>query len=210
MTNHSYDDDLRDGYSGRRAGEDSADREISLGMPTILGMFFALALALAAVFGLGYTLGRRSAQPAAVFADPTLAPGVGSAKPSAGTSGQAAVPILPPADVPAQPAVQTQTVPLTPVSAPATPAPAPASAPQPTTSNQQPATVFYVQVAAVSSQDVADILTSSLQKKGYTVEVRHEPQDKLLHVQLGPFSDRKEADAMRARVLADGFNAIVK
>jgi cell division septation protein DedD len=67
-----------------------------------------------------------------------------------------------------------------------------------------------VQVAAVSSQDVADILISSLTKKGYNVAVHHEPQDKLLHVQIGPFADRKDADAMRQRVLADGFNAIVK
>jgi DedD protein len=67
-----------------------------------------------------------------------------------------------------------------------------------------------VQVAAVSSQDVADILLSSLQKKGYSVAIHHEPQDKLLHVQIGPFADKKEAEAMRQRVLADGFNAIVK
>jgi cell division septation protein DedD len=86
----------------------------------------------------------------------------------------------------------------------------PASAPQLTTNNQPPTASFIVQVAAVSSQDVADILTSSLQKKGYTVAVRHEPQDALLHVQIGPFTDRKDAEAMRARVLADGFNAIVK
>ncbi len=67
-----------------------------------------------------------------------------------------------------------------------------------------------VQIAAVSSQDVADILTSSLQKKGYSVSVRHEPQDKLLHVQIGPFATRQEAVTMQQRVLADGFNAIVK
>ena len=50
----------------------------------------------------------------------------------------------------------------------------------------------------------------ALKKDGYAVVVRHEPQDKLLHVQIGPFTDRKDAEAMRARVLADGFNAIVK
>ena len=83
--------------------------------------------------------------------------------------------------------------------------------PLPATSNQQPTTgnSFMVQIAAVSSQDVADIL-ASLQKKGYSVSVRHEPQDKLLHVQIGPFATRKEAEAMQQRVLADGFNAIVK
>jgi cell division septation protein DedD len=91
---------------------------------------------------------------------------------------------------------------------------------KPPTTNQQPATsnqpaiaptgTIMVQIAAVSSQDVADILLASLQKKGYSVSVRHEPQDKLLHVQIGPFADRKEAEAMQQRVLADGFNAIVK
>jgi len=92
----------------------------------------------------------------------------------------------------------------------AAPQPAATSASPLTTNNQQPTTSFVVQIAAVSSQDVADILTSSLAKKGYTVSVRHEPQDKLLHVQIGPFTSRKDAEAMRARVLADGFNAIVK
>ncbi|MGA1984011.1 MAG: SPOR domain-containing protein [Acidobacteriaceae bacterium] len=220
--NRPYDDDLRDGYTGRRAAAD-ADREISLGMPTILGIFFALALALAAVFGLGYTLGRRSAEPAAELTDNTLAPSLGSAsKPSAGMSGQPTVPAAPPAadaTAPAAP-VQTATVPLNPPADPkhaVTPADGmvvgdkpPTPSAQPATSNLQPATSFIVQVAAVSSQDVADILTSSLQKKGYTIVVRHEPQDKLLHVQIGPFTDRKDAVAMQQRVLADGFNAIVK
>jgi cell division septation protein DedD len=223
MSPNRYDvDDLNDGYSSRRAEPDPADREISLGMPTILGIFFALALALAAVFGLGYTLGRHSAQPTAELTDSTLAPTLGSAsKPSAGsTAGQPVVSAPPPADTapPPNPA-QTATVPLNPPAAASTtapPAPTPAAAkpaapaPQPTTNNQQLATVFYVQVAAVTSQDVADILTSSLEKKGYTVAVRHEPQDKLLHVQIGPFADKKDAEAMRVRVLADGFNAIVK
>ena len=221
--NRSYDDDLRDGYSGRRAGPDPPEREISLGMPTILGIFFALALALAAVFGLGYTLGRRSAQPPAELTDNPLAPSLGSAsKPSAGMSGQPTVPVAPPATNTTAPLapVQTATVPLNPPSDPKNAVPPadgkvvgdkpPAPSAQPATPNLQPATSFIVQVAAVSSQDVADILTSSLQKKGYTVAVRHEPQDKLLHVQIGPFTDRKDAEAMRARVLADGFNAIVK
>jgi cell division septation protein DedD len=67
-----------------------------------------------------------------------------------------------------------------------------------------------VQVAAVSSQDIADIEVAALKKDGYAVVVRHEPQDKLLHVQIGPFADKNAAEAMRKRVQADGFNAIVK
>ena len=67
-----------------------------------------------------------------------------------------------------------------------------------------------VQVAAVSTQEVADIEVAALKRQGFDVVVRHEPQDKLLHVQIGPFADRKYAEAMRQRVLADGFNATVK
>jgi len=90
----------------------------------------------------------------------------------------------------------------------------PMSAPQAETNNQQPAIsttrTFMVQIATVSSQDVADILLSSLQKKGYSAAVRHEPQDSMLHVQIGPFATRQDAEAMQQRVLADGFNSIVK
>jgi cell division septation protein DedD len=215
--NRPYDDDLPGrGYSSRH-DPDTGDHEISLGTPTILGIFFALALVCAAFFGFGYTLGRRSvpSAPPVVAAVP-FGNGSGASKPAAGSaSGQSATPTQPSNT----PAPQTAVVSLTPASTPAltpavnqqpTPNPQPAAAPQPATANPQAAASFFVQVAAVSSQDVADILTSSLQKKGYTVGVHHEPQDKLLHVQIGPFTDKKEAEAMQKRVLADGFNAIVK
>ena len=67
-----------------------------------------------------------------------------------------------------------------------------------------------VQVAAVSHQEDADMLMAALKKHGYTVAIRQEPQDKLLHVQVGPFANKKDAEAMRQRLLADGYNAIVK
>ena len=67
-----------------------------------------------------------------------------------------------------------------------------------------------VQVAAVSHQEDADMLVNALKRRGYDVTVRHEPQDKLLHIQLGPFVNRKDADDMRKRLLSDGYNAIVK
>jgi DedD protein len=67
-----------------------------------------------------------------------------------------------------------------------------------------------VQVAAVSHQEDADMLTNALKKRGYSVTIRQVPQDKLLHVQIGPFANKKDADAMRQRLLADGYNAIVK
>jgi cell division septation protein DedD len=243
--NHLLDDDDADppgrSYARQRqsgAAADDAEREISLGTPAILGIFFALALLCACFFGFGYTLGRRSAESANVdtaAASPETS-SIGSPKPTAGSYfNQPAAPAPQPAqEVSASPPAQTDTASavsaatLTPAKSAVSPAdtmivgdhpaaarPAPAasqvttSSPQPATSSQ-PATGFVVQIAAVSSQDVADILISSLEKKGYTVAVRHEPQDKLLHVQIGPFPDKKQAIAMQQRVLADGFNAIVK
>jgi cell division septation protein DedD len=240
--NRQFDDEEDDdgppgrGYTrdpDRSAPESVADREISLGAPAILGIFFALALVCAGFFGFGYTMGRKSAQAAPVDTSAASADtsSYGSAKPAAGSL--ASQPAEPSAtDSSAAPVVvQTESSsgapPTQPTAAPspaktaATPAEATTagekpstSVAQPATGNQQPATspggTIMVQIAAVSSQDVADILTSSLEKKGYTVAVRHEPQDKLLHVQIGPFADRKDAEAMQQRVLADGFNAIVK
>lgn len=69
---------------------------------------------------------------------------------------------------------------------------------------------IMVQVAAISVPQDADILVDALKKRGYTAVIRNEPQDKLLHVQLGPFASRAEANGMRSKLLADGYNAVVK
>ena len=50
-----------------------------------------------------------------------------------------------------------------------------------------------------------------LKRRGYIVAIRREPQDKLFHVQIGPFGNKKEADTMRRQLQTDGYNnAIVK
>ena len=69
---------------------------------------------------------------------------------------------------------------------------------------------FIVQIAAVSHQEDADLLIAALKRKGYSVAARTEPQDKLVHIQVGPFASKKDAEAMRQRLLADGYNAILK
>jgi cell division septation protein DedD len=69
---------------------------------------------------------------------------------------------------------------------------------------------IMVQVAAISVPQDADILVDALKKRGYTAVIRNAPQDQLLHVQLGPFASRAEANAMRSKLLADGYNAVVK
>jgi DedD protein len=67
-----------------------------------------------------------------------------------------------------------------------------------------------VQVAAISRQEDADVLVAALKKHGYDAIIRSDPKDNLLHVQIGPFATRDEARAMRAKLLADGYNAILK
>jgi cell division septation protein DedD len=236
-----YDEEDDDEFAAqhRRVASEAPDREFTLGTSTIVGIFFALALGAAVVFGVGYTIGRKSAQNAAAATAAATTPDTssdstsifGPAKPAAGSqsiapSASAAQPATdtPAAAPPAAPAPaqtpQANAAPPTPSSTSTsnnTVAPAdrvivgdkPATT-QPATPNPQTATSFMVQVAAVSSQDVANILLTSLQKKGYTVAVHHDAQDNLLHVQIGPFAKRADAEAMRQKVLADGFNAIVK
>ena len=87
--NRPFDDeDLPPRAYDRRADPNRADREISLGTPTILGIFFVLTLAFAAVFGLGYTMGHKSGQNAqATVAVDAAGMAVSSAsKPNAGSS----------------------------------------------------------------------------------------------------------------------------
>ncbi len=234
--------DYRD-QAPRNSGD---DREISLGTGTILAIFFALALVCAVFFGLGYTMGRKSAQPATVAAnpDPSTSSSIFSGfKPAAGSPGSKPVPASkqPAATAPPPPSDPDATIVTTPVTSSDSeaiePAPraaasirkelaqqaassamreSPRAAPafqtaQPTAMPAiNPNGTSIVQVAAVSHQEDADVLISALKKRGYAVFIRQEPQDHLLHVQVGPFASKKDAEAMRQRLLADGYNAIVK
>ena len=62
----------------------------------------------------------------------------------------------------------------------------------------------------MSHQEDADVLLSALRRRGYAVQARSEANDKLIHVQLGPFSSRKDAEAMRQKLAGDGYNAFIK
>lgn len=78
----------------------------------------------------------------------------------------------------------------------------------------QPATAptlaLMVQIAAVSHAEDADVLVSALRKRGYAVTVRRDLADSLMHVQIGPFGNAADAEAMRQKLLNDGYNAIVE
>jgi DedD protein len=69
---------------------------------------------------------------------------------------------------------------------------------------------ILVQVAAFTHQEDADLLVHTLKGQGYSAFVRSEPQDKLLHIQVGPFSNRKDAETTKQRLLADGYQPILK
>ncbi len=70
---------------------------------------------------------------------------------------------------------------------------------------------YYVQVAAVSRQEDAESLVEALKKKQYPAfTANNASADKFYHVQVGPYADLKDAEAMRARLISDGYNPIVK
>jgi cell division septation protein DedD len=67
-----------------------------------------------------------------------------------------------------------------------------------------------VQIAAVSRQEDAEVLAGALRKRGFSPQVHGGTADKFFHVQVGPFSDKSEAETIKQHLLADGYNAIVK
>ena len=68
-----------------------------------------------------------------------------------------------------------------------------------------------MQVAAVSKQEDATSLVDALQKKQYPALIAAPiATDKLFRVQVGPFSDIKDAEGMRTRLIADGYSPILK
>ena len=70
---------------------------------------------------------------------------------------------------------------------------------------------YFVQVAAVSREEDAESLVEALKKKQYPAFTANNPSaDKFHHVQVGPYADLKDAEAMRARLIADGYNPILK
>jgi cell division septation protein DedD len=67
-----------------------------------------------------------------------------------------------------------------------------------------------VQIAAVSHVEDAKVLSDALQRRGYVVNARREPADDLIHVRIGPFATRDEANRWRMKLLNDGYNAMIQ
>ena len=205
------------------------DTEITLGTGRMLAIFFTFVLVCAFFFSIGFSLGRRTTitgslgiahdgTPATIVrpsaakndapqstpqsqandfsfykavgeknADAALAPKDSKTPPSAATTPTStAATTTPSAEAPSKPATDAATT-------------APASA------------GYYVQVAAVSRQEDAESLVEALKKKQYPAFSANNPTaDKFYHVLVGPYPELKDAEAMRARLIGDGYNPIVK
>jgi cell division protein FtsN len=73
-----------------------------------------------------------------------------------------------------------------------------------------PSGVLMVQIAAVSHSEDAEVLVAALRRRGYAVTMSRDAADSQLHVRIGPFSNRNQANAIRDKLLNDGYNAMVQ
>lgn len=196
------------------------DTEITLGTGRMLAIFFAFVLVCAVFFAIGFSLGRRTsiAGAGSLLSAPSAVPAT-IVRPSAAKNG-ATTPQSSSNDFSFYKAVGEKNAnsALTPQGAAATPtatsttadgtpkAAADAATAAPATSGS-----YYVQVAAVSRQEDADALVEALKKKQYPAfTANNTAGDKFYHVQVGPYAELKDAEAMRARLIGDGYNPIVK
>jgi DedD protein len=182
------------------------DTEITLGTGKMLGLFFGLVILCAVFFGMGYTMGR-----SAVKATPELLPSPGTSSTSRQISGK---PSGTPAPAPDAPVVQQLQQQDSTANASNTASSASQSSPNPAPITGQPAAQstagYFVQVAAVSKQEDAEALVESLKGRQYSALIANAPSDKLFHVQVGPFTDIKDAEATRAKLVSDGYSPILK
>jgi DedD protein len=203
-----------------KEAEQVRDTEITLSTGKLLGIFFALAIVCSVFFTMGYLLGKSTSAGGRTEIVATVPSSNAAGKPYAGNKTPEGV---------AQ-TCATGSANCTPTATTDTSSSAKASDQQPaaqpsssskasdqTASQSSGADVksgagssFMVQVAAVSKQEDAEILVTALRKKQYPVFIANAAGDPLFHVQVGPFTDKKDAEAMRTRLSGDGYNAIVK
>jgi DedD protein len=196
------------------------DTEITLSTGKLLGIFFALAIICGVFFTMGYLLGKSTSAGGRTEIVATV-PSSSAGKPYAGNKTPEAITQTCPPGAPNCAAASTSDA-----SSSAKPVDQQSAAQQPS-GNKTPdqsatqsstgtdvktgtASSFMVQVAAVSKQEDAEILVTALRKKQYPVFIANAAGDPLFHVQVGPFSEKKDAEAMRTRLSGDGYNAIVK
>ena len=191
------------------AASKSEDTEITLDVSKMLALFFGLVALCGVFFGLGFSAGRKSAVSTTPDASQQGVVVAGGVRPSAVKANEKS-----PSNLTFYKAVGDKDAnsQLTSVAAGTAPDATPptdakTAAPDPTVA--PPGTGYFVQVAAVSKQEDADSLVDALKKKQYPALVATAP-DKLFHVQVGPYADIKDAEAMRGKLVSDGYNPILK
>jgi DedD protein len=244
--------------------EPKSDADLTLGIGSLLSIFFGVVLICGIFFGFGYSMGRRNARttvaPAATVPPQTLA--ATSPLPENELSGAPLKPVEPDSSAPfppedKNPAPNTNSADTKAPASSSTPAPAAAKHPAPTAAPPKAAHVvespttdtslnavpsthhappapkphagvmapltqapgdativpgqpIMVQIAAVSRQEDAEVLAGALRKRGFNPTVRPGNGDKFFHVQVGPFTDKTQAETIKQHLLADGYNAIMK
>ena len=184
--------------------QEANDTEITLGTGKMLALFFGLVILCAVFFGMGFSMGKNSVKSAPELLPSPSQSGPRSAatnKPT-GTASSGSTSQPPPA---AQSGSSSSSA------APETSTPSDQSAAgQPAASSVPAGSGYFVQVAAVSKQEDAEALVESLKGHQYQAIIANQPSDKLFHVQVGPFTDIKEAESMRSKLVSDGYNPILK
>ncbi|MGA3131237.1 MAG: SPOR domain-containing protein [Terracidiphilus sp.] len=207
------------------------DRELRLGAGGLLGLVFGLVLVCGLCFGVGYATGHHASARSATANAPTPAPDQeplqgNNALPKPSAAEQTAPQT---GDVSGTPAEDDGTNPTTSGSAPGAKAGITSAEVQPVlpdagdaapsaqggaAPNAQsalpPQVQLMVQIAAVRNADDADVLETALRRHGYAVTTTREPADGLIHVRIGPFTSRDEANHWRDKLLGDGYNALVQ
>ncbi len=206
------------------------DTEITLGTGRMLAIFFGFVLVCAFFFAMGFSLGRKTVMagggsllgsaagsPAAVVRPSAVKSDVHPAAAAAGAqSGDFSfyksvgekntdAALAPAATNAAAPTAAGSNAAVATATADASKGATDAATAAPATGG------YFVQVAAVSRKEDADALVEALKKREYPAfSANNNSADKFYHVQVGPYADFKEADAMRARLIGDGYNPIVK
>lgn len=218
--------------------EERRDKEVTLGPLALTGIGIGLVILCALFFALGFAAGRHvavpavtptaqpapgqamPAQPSNALSKPTAASAVSTAQPeiadmqqvtpaggsqtanpltSYATTGNPSTPDA--SQLLVRPALTTQSGGVQPTSvsvanAQVQPAMAQAAA-------------LMVQVAAVSHVEDARVLVNALHVRGFAVTAR-QLADGLIHVEVGPFTSRTDANAICQKLLSAGYNAVVQ
>jgi DedD protein len=204
------------------------DKEVTLGPMVLTALGLGLLVVCCICFLAGYVVGHRAQAPRP---SGTTALSSGHTIAELLAEGQTARPVSGSPTAAARVASNETAGSLTPVAAAQEPAPpsadelpntepiaAKAAAAAPTTvraaltqqADPSLAASWVVQVATIENSADADVLVAALRQRGYSVSARRGTVDNLIHVQVGPFANRSDADSMRQKLLNDGYNANVE